>query len=251
MRTATVTAAVLSAASLAVAQNQTFNIQVGAEVSTPGGVFQFIPSNITAPVGSTITFTWKGSPGNHTVTQSTSSDPCNPLSNGFDSGFLFIPANTTSNFPTWNVTVTDDAPIYFYCAQLAPIPHCNAGMVGSINAPATGNGSWESVQALAMSLNSTAPGQPTAGAPLQGVNVSVTAAPGPVATSAGIKGVDLPGGSAASSAAGSSGSAGSSASASSGAPSPSATGGGTSGALANAVSGAALFVSAVFGALLL
>lgn len=34
------------------------------------------------------------------------SDPCNQASDGFSSGFLFVPGNTTaSEFPTWNLTI--------------------------------------------------------------------------------------------------------------------------------------------------
>jgi len=242
---------------LAVAQNKTFNVQVGSVASAQGGIFQYIPSAITAPVGSTIVFTWNAVPGNHTVTQSTATDPCNPLPGGFDSGFLLVEANVTT-FPSWNITITNDAPIYFYCAQLLPSPHCNAGMVGSINAPATGNGSWTAVAAIASAATSAPPGQPTAGAPLQAVNASVTAPPGPVGTgsTASVQGFNLPGtASAGNSSASASGShsgssAGSSGSGSSGAPAPT-TSGGSSGAMANAVSGVALFMSAVFGTLLL
>ena len=81
---------------------------VGAEASSPGGIFQFIPANITAANGTTVTFVWSGSPGNHTVAQSSMDSPCQPLAGGFDSGFIQIPANTTSSFPTWNLTVTND-----------------------------------------------------------------------------------------------------------------------------------------------
>ena len=126
MRTVAAVAALLSAATMAAAQGvvtvsistytssnnvdsmRTPQIQVGAEASTAGGIFQFLPPNVTATNGTVINFVWKGSPGNHTVTQSSADAPCQPLSSGFDSGFLFIPANTTNNFPEWNVTITND-----------------------------------------------------------------------------------------------------------------------------------------------
>ncbi|GJE99429.1 hypothetical protein PsYK624_156910 [Phanerochaete sordida] len=258
MRTAASVAVLLSAAAAAVAQN-VVTIQVGAEMSSPGGIFQFIPSNVTASNGTVVNFVWMGSPGNHTVTQSTADSPCQPMSSGFDSGFLFIPANTTSGFPEWNLTITDDTtPIYFYCAQLVPAPHCSTyGMVGSINAPVNGPGSWEDVWTTATTNDtSTTPGQPGPGNALTGVGVNVTAAPGPVGTdTAGIQGFDLPGSTTAgapasstSGAASSGSSAASTGGSGSAAPSPT---GGSSGAMANAVSGAALVASMFLGTLLL
>ena len=88
------------------------------------------------------------SPGNHSITQSSFESPCDPLGNGFDSGNIFIP-DTTGGFPTWNLTITNtSAPIWFFCKQLAPQPHCDVGMVGSINAPSTGN-TFDAFQAAA------------------------------------------------------------------------------------------------------
>jgi len=135
-------AAALSALALATgvaAQNMT--IQVGAEMTTSGGIFQFIPPQIpTAPNGTVITFSFTGAPGNHSITQSSFASPCTPLAGGFDSGWVLIPEPGLGSTPTFNLTITDDTkPIWFYCKQLLPSPHCIAGMVGAINAPATGN----------------------------------------------------------------------------------------------------------------
>ncbi|KAI0030521.1 hypothetical protein K488DRAFT_20230, partial [Vararia minispora EC-137] len=101
----------------------------------------FIPPNITATAGSVITFNFSGIPGFHSVSQSTFASPCQPMSGGFDSGFVEIGVTgTPAAVPQWNLTVTNaSTPIWFFCKQLAPQPHCLAGMVGSINAPATGN----------------------------------------------------------------------------------------------------------------
>ncbi|TCD59773.1 hypothetical protein EIP91_011514, partial [Steccherinum ochraceum] len=172
--------ALLSLASLVVAQNATIQVQVGGEASSPGGIFQFIPPTINATVGSTITFNFSGSPGNHTVAQSSFSDPCNQLSNGFSSGFVFVPPNSTTGFPTFNLTVESADPIYFYCAQTAPSPHCFAGMVGGINvAPSN----FASFQAAATSLqaafiaSTTLPGVPTGA--LSGSGAAASVGPGP------------------------------------------------------------------------
>ncbi|MDK0628442.1 hypothetical protein P5F04_16440, partial [Clostridium perfringens] len=76
--------------------SQNVVVQVGSVATADGGIFQFIPNDITAANGTTVTFRFTGAPGNHTVTQSSFADPCNPLAGGFDSGFVFIPpANTT------------------------------------------------------------------------------------------------------------------------------------------------------------
>lgn len=143
-------------------------VAVGGEMNTPGGIFQFIPNNINATNGSVVTFQFSGtyasptftsqvpahadmiaavySPGNHSITQSAFSSPCEPLAGGFDSGWVFISANTTP-LPEWNITITNDQTrmfpflaagafleglffflaIWFFCKQLLPSPHCNAG----------------------------------------------------------------------------------------------------------------------------
>ncbi|KAF8645909.1 hypothetical protein AX16_007495 [Volvariella volvacea WC 439] len=106
-------------------------------------------------------------------------DPCTPLEGGFDSGFVFIPPNTSSDaVPEWNLTITeDDTPIWFFCKQLLPAPHCTAGMVGAINPPSSGN-TFQAFQQNAQSF-SGAPGQAQGG--LVGAGASASAFPGPLA----------------------------------------------------------------------
>lgn len=90
-------------------------------------------------------------PGNHSVTQSSFDAPCDPLGNGFDSGNILI-SDSSSGFPTWNLTITNASqPIWFFCKQLVPQPHCNVGMVGSINAPSSGQFTFEGFRQAAMS----------------------------------------------------------------------------------------------------
>nr|GAT47563.1 predicted protein [Mycena chlorophos] len=126
--------AALGPISAVLAQNQTMQVQVGAEQNTPGGIFQFIPNTLTASNGSVITFVFSGIPGNHSVTQSTPAAPCTAFEGGFDSGWVEILANSSSPLPTWELTITDDSkPLWFFCKQHIPAPHCNAGMVGGIN----------------------------------------------------------------------------------------------------------------------
>jgi hypothetical protein len=167
-------AATLSALALAtsvVAQNLT--IQVGAEQTSPGGIFQFIPPQIPkAANGSVITFEFTGAPGNHSITQSSFANPCTAMAGGFDSGWVLIPEAGLGPAPTFNLTITDDTkPIWFYCKQLLPAPHCIAGMVGAINAPTTGN-TFAGFQKNAQSFTGT-PDQSQG--PLVGVGASASA----------------------------------------------------------------------------
>ncbi|KAF5328067.1 hypothetical protein D9619_013622 [Psilocybe cf. subviscida] len=125
-------AAILSAIGLVTGiAAQTQIIQVSGQSTTPGGIFQFTPPQIPkVPFEGVVMFEFTGAPGNHSVTQSSFADPCNPLAGGFDSG----------SAPVYSLLITNNTiPIWFYCKQLVTSPHCVAGMVGAINAPATGN----------------------------------------------------------------------------------------------------------------
>ncbi|KAI0268304.1 hypothetical protein BC834DRAFT_686215 [Gloeopeniophorella convolvens] len=156
----------LSYAALVAAQDQTVTVNVGATTSTQGGAFQFIPDNINATEGSVVTFKFSGVPGNHSITQSSLTSPCQPLPNGFDSGFVFLTSATET--PTWNLTITNGTqPIWFYCKQLAPSPHCLAGMVGT----------FAQFQQAATSSSGN-PGQNEGG--LVGVGASASAPPSPL-----------------------------------------------------------------------
>ncbi|KAJ7702644.1 hypothetical protein B0H17DRAFT_923001, partial [Mycena rosella] len=88
----------------------------------------FTPNLVLATLGTVITFQFTGVPGNHSVTQSSFADPCQPLDGGFDSGWVFVNESLPSP-PEWNITITNDQiPIWFYCKQLLKAPHCNSGM---------------------------------------------------------------------------------------------------------------------------
>ncbi|KAH9483722.1 putative GPI-anchored cupredoxin [Psilocybe cubensis] len=124
--------------------------QINVDVA-PNGSLVYNPSNITATPGTQITFYFPGGPLAHSVTQSSFQNPCTYLqangsaAAGFDSGLV-----TASTF---TINVTDSSPVWFHCKQ---ITHCGTGMVGSINAPATGNTFDAFVQA-AKALGSNAP----------------------------------------------------------------------------------------------
>ncbi|KAF7348997.1 hypothetical protein MVEN_01420800 [Mycena venus] len=103
-------------------------------VSANNGTYQFIPPIIHASNGTVVSFQFSGIPGNHSVTQSSFASPCQPLANGFDSGFIAAREKTDGTFPTFNLTVTNDQnAMWFYCRQQTPTSHCNSGMVGVIN----------------------------------------------------------------------------------------------------------------------
>ncbi|KAI0811207.1 hypothetical protein BC629DRAFT_1479616 [Irpex lacteus] len=125
-------------------------------VGGPNKLF-FSPSNITADVGDVITFEFQQK--NHTVTQSTFAQPCESLTEtsssgqvGFDSGFMPVSDDVTSNFPTFKVTVNDSSPIWAFCRQAN---HCGQGMVFSVNAVESGPNNFGAFQAKAMQLNGT------------------------------------------------------------------------------------------------
>ncbi|KAF8637504.1 hypothetical protein AX17_002789 [Amanita inopinata Kibby_2008] len=167
--------AVLSA--VAVASAQVF-VDVGRSPGSGGSVFRFVPNNITASNGTVITFRFTGSPGNHTVTQSTFDDPCNPMAGGFDSGNVYIPPGFTATPPLFNLTVTDDTqPIWFFCKDLRPIPHCQQEMVGAINAPTSGEYTLQAFAQSAMRASNPA-GQGQGG--LVGQGASAAALPAPI-----------------------------------------------------------------------
>ncbi|KAF9442155.1 hypothetical protein P691DRAFT_811291 [Macrolepiota fuliginosa MF-IS2] len=173
---------------LALAQSNSTNstkvvtIQVGSTASAPGGIFQFIPNNVTASNGTVINFQFTGMPGNHSITQAKFSDPCTPMDGGFDSGWVLLPTTGLSPVPEWNLTITDDSkPIWFFCKQLIPAPHCPAGMVGAINAPSSGNNTFAAFKSAAAAVKTT-PGQNENG--LVGVGASASVRPSPIPSGA-------------------------------------------------------------------
>ncbi|KAJ4985734.1 Extracellular serine-rich protein-like protein 4 [Stagonosporopsis vannaccii] len=112
----------------------THTIQVGG----PNGSLAFYPNNIQANAGDMVQFQFH--PKNHSVVQSTFDNPCVPIqnimankTNAFFSGFMptAASANSSSQLLTYTIRVPDDKPIWFYCSQGK---HCQAGMVGAINA---------------------------------------------------------------------------------------------------------------------
>ncbi|KAI0280527.1 hypothetical protein BGY98DRAFT_963855 [Russula aff. rugulosa BPL654] len=91
-----------------------------------GGLI-YNPPSINAAPGDTVSFTFF--PKNHTVTQSSFTAPCEPLSGGIDSNFQPVAANA-SNVPQFSITVNATTPLWFFCRQVKYgvtffIPHMN------------------------------------------------------------------------------------------------------------------------------
>ncbi|THG94731.1 hypothetical protein EW026_g6797 [Hermanssonia centrifuga] len=129
----------------------------------------FNPSDIQAPVGHTVTFSFQAIQ----LLSRRFADPCTPISQtqngttGFDSGL--------TQGTTFTVNITDaSTPVYFFCKFPT---HCGLGMVGSINAPSSGNGSFASYQSAAMAIGSNEKTIPDSGPQTGGVGAVATAGP--------------------------------------------------------------------------
>jgi len=121
--------AVAAIAFAAVANAADHQVKVGA------AGLSFTPNQLTGvAAGDTVTFEFH--PKNHSVTQSTFTDPCQQSAGGVNSGYLATdPAATT--FSQWQITIDNaSAPLWFFCAQVTPAVHCHSGMVFAVNANA-------------------------------------------------------------------------------------------------------------------
>ncbi|KAJ7616514.1 hypothetical protein FB45DRAFT_992818 [Roridomyces roridus] len=122
----------------------------GAEILvTVGGNNQlaFVPPNITAQAGDTITFQFESK--NHSVTQSSFASPCTPLAGGVDSGFQPVAPNASA-FTQFSLTLNNaSTPLFFFSAQDAVESECQQGMVFTINADPNSDKSFAAFQANA------------------------------------------------------------------------------------------------------
>jgi len=109
------------------------------DVTVGGTTLTYSPESISAQPGDQVVFHFEQK--NHTVTQSSFANPCGPMAGGFNSGFMPVGADVTSDFPTFTVNVNDTTPIWVYCAQAAntAASHCGQGMVFAINCGADGS----------------------------------------------------------------------------------------------------------------
>jgi len=148
---------ILLLASAQLSLTATIQVTVGGT-----GILAYNPPFVNASVGDVVQFTFHQK--NHTVTQSSFASPCSPLAGGFDSGFMPVGPDQTSNFPVAQLTVGQTTPIWVYCRQTG---HCQSGMVFAIN---PGN-KLAAFQAAA-----------TAGSPSPSLTSTSTSAPSPSAT---------------------------------------------------------------------
>jgi plastocyanin len=101
----------------------------------------FEPDNISAAIGDIIEFHFL--PKNHSVVQSSFSNPCVPLSSstspnlnkntsaGIFSGFNFATTDGEAE-NTFSFVVKDTKPFWYYCSQTVG-NHCQMGMSGVVN----------------------------------------------------------------------------------------------------------------------
>nr|OQO17249.1 hypothetical protein B0A51_14692 [Rachicladosporium sp. CCFEE 5018] len=106
---------------------QTFTVQAGGN-----GELNFAPSSLVAPIGSQVQFVWY--PRNHSLASSTYENACQPDGRIFSG---YFPVNSGASPSTFVITITDNNPVWYYCTQVA-YTHCQNGMVGVINPPASG-----------------------------------------------------------------------------------------------------------------
>ncbi|KAI1394040.1 uncharacterized protein F4822DRAFT_424506 [Hypoxylon trugodes] len=108
------------------------------DVGASNGSIIFSPNNITELVGTVLEFSYN--PKNHSIVQSSFDKPCQPLESGFAAPF--VATKQAPSGVTFEVEVKDEKPIWFYCAQTLG-SHCQAGMVGAVNAPTSGNNTFD------------------------------------------------------------------------------------------------------------
>ncbi|KAN0095289.1 Cupredoxin [Hyaloscypha variabilis] len=115
----------------------------------------FTPADVQANPGDVVQFQF--SQINHTVTQSTFAEPCQPVqasdpsAAGIHSGFVPVTAGA-STVVTFDVPINDTKPMFIYCAQG---PHCQLGMVMAINA--NGNETFAAYKSAAAKATKNVP----------------------------------------------------------------------------------------------
>jgi len=166
-KAATTAAAAASVPSAPPSSNGRVNVDVAFNKT-----LTFNPDSFKAPNGTIVTFYFPNAGISHSVTQSSFANPCTYLPAngsapaGFDSGL--------TQAAQFTITITNDQkPIWFYCKSAK---HCGAGMVGAINAPATGN-TFNAFRSAALAIGSSEASQSDTGPVTGGANAQATAGP--------------------------------------------------------------------------
>jgi plastocyanin len=186
-------AAAMATGAAAAGTVNTHVVQVGG----PNGSTIFSPSNIQAMPGDLVQFQFNAK--NHSVVQSTFDQPCVPIQNvmpnktdAFFSGFMpnnrTFGSTSTAGLLTYTIRVMDTKPIWYFCSQAK---HCQAGMVGAINAAATGNKTIQAFAALAAQApENLSPGQAPGAASPSGAAPGVAESSGAAGGGAAATGTD-------------------------------------------------------------
>jgi len=145
------------------------------KVGNANGTLAYSPNSIAAAVGDMVQFQF--APANHTVTQSTFDQPCQPIAmnspgtEGIYSGFMPVSATSTTT-PTYTIVINNTTPIWVYCSQGK---HCQNGMTMVINVNPTANATrtLANFQALAAKATVNLPGTAVEGG-IAGTNTTST-----------------------------------------------------------------------------
>lgn len=146
----------LSALSIGSALAQSSQVMVHVvKVGNANGTLAYSPNEVTAAVGDMVQFQF--APANHTVTQSTFDQPCQPISlnsntTGIFSGFMPVSASATTT-PTYTILVNSTTPMWLYCSQGK---HCQSGMTMVINVNPTANSTRTLANFQALAAKATA-----------------------------------------------------------------------------------------------
>jgi plastocyanin len=118
-------ASVAVATMLSLTSAMKYTVKVGA-----GGKLLFDPQTVMAKVNDEVEFQFFAR--NHSVTQSSFDNPCNPIDRAIFSAFVPSASPDTASATTFTVKVTDTIPKWFYCGQTNG-DHCQSGMLFAIN----------------------------------------------------------------------------------------------------------------------
>jgi len=162
---ATGSAAMMMTTAAPAAAPMTHTVTVGG-----GTTLAYNPPQIMAAVGDVVEFMFMGK--NHTATQSTFDKPCNKMAGGMDSNFHPNPMDMASAATTFNFTVKDTAPVWWYCRQKTPVVHCGKGMVFAVNP--TVEKSFDAFKSMAIAMNGTNTTSTTAAAAAASSSVTLS-----------------------------------------------------------------------------